>query len=82
MYLRRNVEFYETKFIKTKDIDIFNINKDVISDNIEDLNNVEFYQDLIHEDLIDEFENNDNVEKNNEINITEDNTDNNNYNEN
>ena len=82
IYLRRNVEFYETKFIKTKDIDIFNINKEIISDNIEDLNNVEFYQDLILEDLIDEFENNENVEKNNEINITEENIDNNNYNEN
>jgi len=82
IYLRRNVKFYETKFIKTKDIDIFNINKEIISDNIEDLNNVEFYQDLILEDLIDEFENNENVEKNNEINITEENIDNNNYNEN
>jgi len=25
IYLRRNVEFYETKFIKSKDIDIFHI---------------------------------------------------------
>jgi len=46
IYLRRNVEFYTIKFIKTKDINIFNINKDIISDNIEDLNDVEFYHAL------------------------------------
>jgi len=60
IYLRRNVEFYETKFIKTKDIDVFHINQDIIADNIEDLSNIEFYQELILEDLINEFENKEN----------------------
>jgi len=56
IYLCRNVEFYETKFIKSKDIDIFHINKE-ISENIENLNNIEFYQELILEDIIEDLEN-------------------------
>ena len=55
--MRRKVEFYETKFIKSKDIYIFHINKEIISENIEDLNNIEFYQELILEDIIDDHEN-------------------------
>jgi len=72
VYLRRNVEFYETKFIKTKDIDIFHINKNIVADNIEDLSNIEFYQELILEDIIHDIENNSN---NKETNDNNDNSD-------
>ena len=43
IYLRRNVEFYETKFIKSKDINIYQINKDILTENVEDISNIEFY---------------------------------------
>jgi len=72
IYLSRNVEFYETKFIKSKDIDIFHISKEIFSENIEDLNNIEFYQELILEDIIDHLENksiNLNVDNNTNDNI-------------
>ena len=76
--MKRNVEFYETKFIKTKDIDVYCINKDILSNYIEDLSNTEFYQELILNDIIDEIEytNNEN-NNNNEINENNNNNKNN-----
>jgi len=82
-YLRRNIEFYETKFIKSKDVNIFCINKDIVADNIEDLLNIEFYQELILEDITHDIENNENnisinnedENTNNDINKNDDNSD-------
>jgi len=73
--LRRNVEFYETKFIKSKDIDIYCINKDIVADYIKDLSNIEFYQELILNDIFDEIENTNN-ENNNNNEINENNNNN------